>query len=254
MANLRRNFRIPAAGGLIAFAVLLVLSHGSHIGGDIVLALAAFVTVTIGLEFFRGIRARRRSAGESVAVAVMKLFSRSARRYGGYVIHLGVVVLLTGVVLHVSYKEETRAAMNVGDSAKVGEYIVTLKDLEEREDPAKFSTIATFGVQDGGGHDLGDVIAEKNMYANQEQPTTEVGIRSTVVSDLYIILAAVDSTAGTASVALLINPGMFWLWTGALILIAGGIIVARPRRKVTASPRSEGGDGSTPSQLVDASH
>ncbi len=254
VGNLRRNFRLPAAGGVIAFAALAFLSHGQHLGGDLVLALAAFVGVTITLEFFRGVRARRRSAGEGVAVAFMKLFSRSARRYGGYVIHLGVVVLLAGIVLHVSYKEETRSAMQVGETAKVGEYTVTLENLEEREDPAKYSVIATFGVKDGGGRDLGDVRAEKSMYENQEQPTTEVGIRSTIISDLYIILAAVEPGERTASVALIINPGVFWIWTGALILLAGGVIVALPRRKAPARPpRKEGGDGSPPAELVRSS-
>ncbi len=241
LRNLRRNFLIPLSGGLVSFAALVWLTRGKHLGADLVLALAAFVAITLGLEFLRGARARRRTRGEAWVTAVARLFSRNPRRYGGYLTHLGVVILLVGIVLHVAYREETRASLSVGQSMEIGGYQLALQDLRAEDTPAKFSTIATLAVSDAsGGRDLGTIRTERNVYTNQEQPTTEVGIRATPAEDLYVILQSADLTGRVASLVVLVNPGVFWIWAGAMVLLAGGVIVGWPersrRKEVTGAP------------------
>jgi cytochrome c-type biogenesis protein CcmF len=235
--NLRRNFAVPLVGGAAAFAIMAAVTRGKHLGDNLVLALAGFVTITIVAEFARGIRARRAIRGERGSVALLNLFSRNPRRYGGYLIHLGVVVLLAGIALHVAYKQEHRTSLAVGQSASIGDYTVTLKDIQTEETSAKFSMIAVLGVKQDGGEDLGTIRSERSIHANQEQPTTEVGIRSTLIADLYIILQSADPTERVASLVLLVNPGVFWIWAGGLIVLAGGVIVGWPGQRPAKEPK-----------------
>lgn len=168
--------------------------------------------------------------GERWPTAVARLFSKNPRRYGGYLIHLGVVVLLVGIAVHVAFKQEIRTSLSVGESAEVGGYTLTLRSLSEEQRVDRYSLVATMVVSDGSGRTYGEIRAEKNVYVNQEQPTTEVGIRSDPARDLYVILESGDPVEQIASFALLVNPGVFWVWVGALIVLGGGVLVAWPGR------------------------
>ncbi len=229
--NLRRNFSGPVVSGIVGFVALFLLSRGKHLGADVIEALAVFVGATIVQEFWRGLRARKATRGEGWSKTFGSLFSRNPRRYGGYLVHLGIVVLLTGVAINVSYKQEVRlSGLSVGQSAKVGGYTVRMQDITVEETPAKTSIIVPFEVTDGSGKDLGTVVSEKSFYPNQDQPATEVGIRSTPMADLYIIVQSADPSKQIASIALILNPAVFWIWVGALITLIGGVIVGWPQR------------------------
>jgi len=236
--NLRRNFKAPAIAGAVGAAGLVLLSRGRHLGADIVLALAIFVAATIVQEFWRGLRARRATKGEGWGRSFVDLFSRNPRRYGGYLIHLGVVVLLTGVAINASYKIEKRlTVVAVGQSSQVGGYTVTFEDMLTEDTPERSTVIGIFRIRDADGKDLGTVRSEKSFYATQEQPSTEVGIRSTPMADIYIILASPNVQERTAAVSYLINPGVYWIWLGGLIVVAGGVIVGWPQRRRREEPK-----------------
>jgi cytochrome c-type biogenesis protein CcmF len=227
--NLRRNFTGPAIAGAVGWAALLAWSRAQHLGADAIFALSIFVTATIVQEFWRGTRARRTTRGEGWVRSFINLFSRNPRRYGGYVIHLGIVILLTGVAINASYKVESRlAGVAVGQSSTVGGYTVTLRSLRTETTATRQTIVGTFGLRDPSGRDLGTVDAEKSFYPNQDQPATEVGIRSTPWADLYIILSDPDPARQIAAVSYLVNPGMYWIWLGALIVVIGGVIVGWP--------------------------
>ena len=232
--NLRRNFTAPVVAMAIGLVLLLALTRARHLGADVVMTLAIFVAATIVQEFWRGMRARRSIRGEGWQKAFTGLFSRNPRRYGGYLIHLGMVVLLAGIAVNVSWKQEVRLSnLEVGQSAKIGGYTLTFEDLTVQETPAKSSILAPFRVTDASGKDLGTIVAEKSFFPNQEQPATEVGIRSTPAADLYIILQSADPGRRVAAVTFILNPGVFWIWLGALILLAGGVIVGWPQRQAS---------------------
>jgi cytochrome c-type biogenesis protein CcmF len=236
--NIRRNFVGPATAGVMGAVVLLLLSRGRHLGADVVLALSVFVGATIVQEFWRGLRARRATRGEGWGRSFVNLFSRNPRRYGGYLIHLGVVILLTGVAINVSYKVEKRFdAVAIGQSSEVGGYTVTFEDMLTEDTPDRSTVIGYFGIRDADGKDLGTITAEKSFYANQEQPATEVGIRSTPMADIYIILSAPDVANRVAAVSYLINPGVYWVWLGGLVIVAGGVIVGLPQRRRREEPK-----------------
>jgi len=229
LRNLRRNFAGPLAVGAAAAAALATVLRGRP-GTVLVLSLSAFVGATIVQEFWRGARARRGARREGWGRALAGLFSRNPRRYGGYLIHVGVVVVIVGIALHVAFRQEVRTSLPVGGSATVGDYRVTLRSLTTEEGADRFCLVGSFGLR-RGGEDLGGVRALKCQYANQEQPATEVAIRSTPAADLYIIMQSADPTDRVASVALLVNPGVFWIWFGALVVLAGGVIVGWPERR-----------------------
>ena len=236
--NVRRNFTGPAIAGAVGAVGLVILSRGRHLGADAVIALSIFVTATIVQEFWRGARARRATRGEGWARSFANLFSRNPRRYGGYLIHLGVVILLIGVATNVSYKIEKRlSAVAIGQSAQVGDYTVTFEDMLTEDTPERSTVIGIFRIRDADGKDLGTVRATKSFYANREQPSTEVGIRSTPMADIYIILTTPDVQRRIAAVSYLINPGMYWLWLGSLVMVVGGVVVGWPERRRREEPK-----------------
>jgi cytochrome c-type biogenesis protein CcmF len=217
---------------------LLAFSRGRHLGADVVLGLSIFVGATIVQEFWRGVRARRATRGEGWARSFAGLFSRNPRRYGGYLIHLGVVILLTGVAINASYKIEKRLGeVGIGQPVAIGGYTITMQDMRTEATFDRETVIATFGIRDANGRSLGTVDAEKSFFAEQQQPATEVGIRSTPMADIYIILTTPDPQKRVAAVSYLINPGMYWIWFGGLIVIAGGVVVGWPQRRRREVPR-----------------
>ncbi len=230
--NLRRNFTVPALAGVVAAAALVALSRGRHLGAIAVMALGTFVFASIAQEFWRGARARRATRGEGWIRSTLNLFSRNPRRYGGYLVHLGVVILLIGVAINVSYKVEKRlSSVAIGQSAEVGGYTITLRNMLTEITPERSTVIGVFGIRGPDGRDLGTVRSSKSFYVTQEQPSTEVGIRSTPLADIYVILTTPDTERGVAAVSYLINPGMYWLWLGSLVMIAGGAVVGWPERR-----------------------
>jgi cytochrome c-type biogenesis protein CcmF len=234
MKNLRRNFRMPMLAGAAALVVLLVLTRGTHLGATVVLALSVFVLATVVQEFQRGLRARRATRREGWNRSFGSLFAKNPRRYGGYLVHVGIVVLLAAVAVNVSYRQEVRVSnLRVGQPTEVGGYTITLADITTEETPAKFSIIGSFAVAGADGKAIGTIVSEKSMYPNQDQPVTEVGIRSSLTADLYIIIQAADPATRVASVAYVINPGVFWIWFGALVVLVGGSISAWPQRART---------------------
>jgi cytochrome c-type biogenesis protein CcmF len=124
LANARRNFRLPVAVALLTLAVLLAGGIGDRPGAIAMFCLGTFVFAAIGQEFFRGVRARRAMAGERVPVALLALIRRNRRRYGGYVVHLGMAVLFIGVAASSSFQHASELGLSPGQSTRVGAYTV----------------------------------------------------------------------------------------------------------------------------------
>ena len=227
--RLGRNLVGPAAAAAVAL-VVTVLVAGNRRGVIAVVVLATFVTFTIVEEFRRGAGARRRKLAETWGTAVSRLVARNPRRYGGHIVHLGVVVMILGITLHMAFKTEYRQTLRIGETARVGRYELTLQDIKTDQTSVKFGTIGIFSVRQGG-KDAGVIRSERAMWTNQDQPVSEVGIRSSPREDLYVILESADITSGVISARFFVNPAVFWIWVGATTVLAGGMIVAWPRRR-----------------------
>ncbi|MDH5305738.1 MAG: cytochrome c biogenesis protein CcsA, partial [Myxococcales bacterium] len=233
-ASLRRQFLFPGIA-LLASAGLLLLVVGERLTVYALLAwsLGGFVTATILQEFYRAIRARARKGGENPLQAFATLLRRNQQRYGGYIVHLGAVLVLMGAAGSV-LNEERLENVRPGDEVRIQDYrlrYLTAKALPAKHYGGAVARIALY--QDGNA--LAVMVPEKRMYWMQEQPASIPAIYSTVSEDLYVILTAVEAD-GSATLKLYRNPLVNWIWIGGFVFILGTITVMWPHpRRTTES-------------------
>ncbi|MBI4491660.1 MAG: hypothetical protein HY690_02575 [Chloroflexi bacterium] len=179
--SLWRNFRWPLlVAGLVGLA-LLALGLGQVLA---VLAFAstAFALATIGLEYWRGVRARHQAAGEPYPLALVRLVRRAPRRYGGYLVHLGVVFIALGVIGWSFYQRQVADTLAIGESLTVGRYAFTYQGLFEQPEPGVQVTRARLTVRADGAN-LGELEPERRVHRNwEQQPVTGVAYRREVVA------------------------------------------------------------------------
>jgi len=246
LENLARNFLYPLLASLMAAALLYFLGIRPIFAVGAFWALC-FVGATILLEFYRGVRARRRGHGDNYLIALPRLIWANKPRYGGYIVHIGILLLALGIAGSQAYSKSVEATLAPGQSMTIEEYKLTFLGLSQRSTPSKEIVSARLAVTNGG-KPQGEVVTEKYFPRNHPNPVTEVAIRSTLLEDLYVILTdwAED---GSASFKVLINPLVMWIWIGGGVAVAGTVIAlwpdARERRRALAAPfpRQRGGEG-----------
>jgi cytochrome c-type biogenesis protein CcmF len=218
----------PAAVALVAGAALVVAGAGSSPAGLVGYTFAAFVLAAITLEFVRGTRARRSLAGGSWARALGGLIGRNRRRYGGYVVHAAVVVLLIGAVGIGAFASESSARLRPGESLRVGDYAVTFLGSDERPGANALELRARLGVQ-RGDDDLGMIAAGKNRYLAEQQISNEVAIRSDWVrgEDLFVIADRFYED-GSVFLKVLVNPLVNLIWLAGLVFLGGSLVAMWP--------------------------
>ncbi|MGD0484415.1 MAG: heme lyase CcmF/NrfE family subunit [Gemmatimonadales bacterium] len=234
-ANLRRQFVWPVAGMLVT-AAALALVRMSDAWAIVAYALAAFVTVTIAQEFVRGSAARHRQYHEGWPLAVVRLVGRNRRRYGGYVVHLGMVMLFCGFA-GLAFKRETEVTLKPGQSAEIRSpyghvYRVTHQGVSQYEQLNRFVTAASLDVYKDGKY-VGVMKSEKRQHMDSMgqptfEPSTVVAIRSDLREDLYVVFAGSVQGTEEAVYRLTINPLVWWVWYGGLVLAIGGLISMWP--------------------------
>jgi cytochrome c-type biogenesis protein CcmF len=217
----------------VLFGVLVALGVGIVNGFDQPKALAAFgacafTTATIVTELAKGTMARRQATGENLLLALGSLMSRNNRRYGGYVVHLGVVMIAVAVTASSMYQIEQSAQLRPGESLTIGEYHLTFNGLHERQEPGVRIVEAQLAVE-SGRELVGTLISDKRFYRSFErQPSTTVGIRTTPTDDLYVVLAGWEAD-GSASFIVFVNPLVIWLWLGGIVALAGSLVAMWPQ-------------------------
>jgi cytochrome c-type biogenesis protein CcmF len=229
-ASLWRNFRWPLMTA--ALVGLLLLALGVREGlAVLAFAATAFTLGTIALEFGRGVRARRRSTGEPHPVALYHLVVRARRRYGGYVVHLGVLLVALGVIGSSFYQVERTATLARGESVQVGRYTFTHNGLSARTEPGVLIAAAELAVT-GDGARLESLWPERRVHRNwEQQPVTGVAYRTVGpwLDDLYVLLTGLDES-GRATFRIFVNPLVSLLWVGGLFFVVGTLIVGWPAR------------------------
>ncbi len=227
-SNLRKNFLAPsliaAAGTALLFA--LGLRGGYPLTS---FGFSLFVLVTIFNEFRGGTRARMKLTGESAFKALPMLIYKMRRRYGGYFVHLGVVLIIIGITGSSAYKIEKKATLLKGESMKIGNYELHYDNFGEFEDRNRYVYTANLAVFKDG-REAGTISPERRYYINAKQPTTEVSIRSTLVEDLYVTMPGV-SRDGQITLSVTVNPLLVWIWIGSLIMVLGGLLAIIPYQK-----------------------
>jgi cytochrome c-type biogenesis protein CcmF len=227
-SNLVYQFMWPALAGIATGAAMLALGVRVWSSG-ICFALCGFVTGTLLQEFVRGAQVRRGATGTDIFTALVGLVGRSKRRYGGYIVHLGVVLIFLGFAGE-GFKQEEQINLNPGQQVTVGRFTVRHDALRVTSDGQKQMITGHVSVFEAG-EPIGTMQPAKWFFNKREnEPTTEVAIRRSPAEDLYIVLAGYDAAKQTATYAITINPLVNWIWFGFGVMAMGSIITLLPER------------------------
>jgi len=228
LANLREQFFWPVVLSIAAGAAIYALGIRVWTSG-ICFVICAFVTATIVQEFARGARVRQQGTRTDALTALVGLVGRNKRRYGGYVVHLGVVLIFLGIAGE-GFKREEQALLRPGEQTIVGPYTIRLDAIRITEDAQKQMVTGHVTVFEGG-RELGQMYPAKWFFRkHEEEPTTEVAIRRGMTEDLYVVMPAYEIAEQSASLHVMINPLVNWIWVGFGILTLGTGIALLPER------------------------
>ncbi|MDA0711364.1 MAG: heme lyase CcmF/NrfE family subunit [bacterium] len=232
--SLKRHFTYPASLGLLCAIVPAALGV-RDVYALISFAFSGFVTGTIISEFHRGALARGSSSGESYIKAVINLTLRNKRRYGGYVVHFGIVLLFIGFTGN-AFNQNIETELGYMESATIGPYTLTYEGVTEEVKPLTVDLTSQLAVYKHGER-LGTMYPQQKVYYKREdqQRTTEVSIRSTLREDLYVLCQGFQMRDGkeVALFHVYVNPLVIWVWIGAWVITLGTIItmIPDPREK-----------------------
>ncbi len=228
ISNVLSQFMLPVTAGVAATAGVLFLGVNLWASG-ICFGLCGFVTMTILQEFWQGAGARRQATGTDVFTALVGLFARSRRRYGGYVVHLGIVLVFLGFAGGGFEREET-VLLKPGQQVEVAPYTVRFNALSVTDDGQKQMVTAQVEAF-RNGEPVGRMFPAKWFFRNREdEPTTEVALRRTIADDLYIVLAGYAVESQSATLQVKVNPLVNWIWLGIGIMAMGTLIALLPER------------------------
>jgi cytochrome c-type biogenesis protein CcmF len=226
---LLRTLRIPLIAGA-AVAIGLAANGVASPGALLGFSLCVFTAVAIGSEFARGSSPYRRR-GMGWIGALWQTLLRNRRRYGGYIVHLGVVLIVLGFAGS-AFKTERVRELAVGDSMRVGEYTLTYDALETGETEEKAINAVEVDVT-RGGKQIATLRPQLNFHFAQNQRQSEVAIRTTPVEDLYVVVSALDPD-GTAALRAFVNPLTWWIWAGAAVMLLGMSVLLSGHAPVAA--------------------
>ena len=231
---MRDQFMWPTAAGVVTLVAMKALGLGIWSSG-LCFALCAFVGGTIAQEFWRGVRIRRKNTGTDALTALVGLVSRNKRRYGGYVVHLGIVLVALGFAGN-SYKVDEQFAVKLGEEVTVGKYTLKNDGIKVSDDGQKQMTTAYISVYQNGKQ-IDSLFPARWVFRHHEEaPTTEVGIRRTFAEDLYVVMPSNDPStmaSQTAPLQIVINPLVNWIWLGFGVLAFGTGIALLPERALS---------------------
>ena len=234
---------VATAGGLAAIGFRVWVS-------GLCFALCAFVVGTISQEFVRGAIVRRGATGTDIVTALVGLVMRSRRRYGGYVVHIGIVLMFLGFAGS-GFKLEQQVLMNPGDEVELGRFLVRYERVSETDDGQKQMITGHMTIFKDG-QPAGELFPARWFFRKHEtEPTTEVAIRRSLSEDLYITLATYDLADQSAAFQITVNPLVNWIWFGFTIMALGtGIALLRESSLAFVSAKVPAGAATTSLLLV----
>ena len=230
-SSLVRLFRWPALVAVIA-AVALPLLGVTSFWADLALAVCVFTGVTILYDTWRGMRVRH-GHGEGYPMALAMLFNRHRQRYGGYVVHLGLVVLAIGIIGSQFFQTQGEGQLKVGQTLTVNSYSLTYLGITDVTENG-VETIRTHFNVSQNGHVIEQVAPGERIFPGFEnQPASIVAISTHQLKDLYVFLAGYDGST-SATIRVFINPLVSLVWAGGLLMVVGGVLCWWPERRRAA--------------------
>ena len=225
--SLKRNFLLPLIVAGVSGAFLLIAGV-RHFYAWMTLCLCIFVAVCVLGEFWKGARTRMKTARENFAQALYNLTMRNTRRYGGYIVHLGIVLLFIGFA-GLAFKTQAKGSMGQGDLLRAKNYLLRCDGLVSGDTPNYEYTRALITVTKDG-HAFTAMHPEKRFYKASQQPTSYVSIHPTLSEDLYVVLSGLDEDTGKAVIEVFVNPLVMWVWIGGLVVFLGTLLALVPSR------------------------
>ncbi|MGA8762247.1 MAG: cytochrome c-type biogenesis CcmF C-terminal domain-containing protein [Candidatus Sulfotelmatobacter sp.] len=238
LESLQRNFLWPMVGA-VAVAVVLMLtpeSWGAAFGlkpwKDIsylyslmAIALSVLVTLTVASEFYRGGRVISKHTGQGMFASMVQLTHRNTRRYGGYIVHFGVVVIILGLAGS-AFNQDKEQAMAYGDKMNIGSYTLICRSFTQDDSPNKGSEWAVLDVYEGDKK-IDTMTPVREFYKASRQASTKPDIRSSFKEDLYLVYEG-QNEKGLPIIKAHLNPLVIWIWIGVWIILGGTILALIP--------------------------
>lgn len=224
-SSLRKNFLMPVALSVVAAPLLFALGvRGFY--PLVSLTLCVFVTLTIIQEFHKGAMARVRQHSENYLSAVVNLTRRNNRRYGGYVVHFGIVLIFLGATGQ-AFTREVKGTLSQGEELQVGPYRVRIDDMTERQNDNFWAGRLDISLLKGD-RVVTQLQPEKRYYFASEQPSSEVAIHRQLREDVYLVHAGYNETQTKAVIQAYVNPLVQWVWIGGFVITLGTFVCMLP--------------------------
>jgi len=238
LESLKRNFLWPTIGA-IAVAVFLMMtpsSWGAAFGlkpwvdisyfySLMAIALSVLVTLTVASEFYRGGRVISGHTGQGMFASMVQLTHRNTRRYGGYIVHFGVVVVIIGLA-GAAFNQDKEMEMKNGDQMNIGSYTLICRSFTEDENPNQYSQWAILDVYKGDKK-FDTMTPVREFYKANQQASTKPDIRSTFKEDLYLVYEG-QNEKGQPIIKAHLNPLVIWIWIGVWIILGGTVLALVP--------------------------
>ncbi len=245
--SLKRNFLWPTVGALAiaAFLIATPVSWGSPFGmrpwHDIsylyslmAITLSALVAFTVISEFIRGGHVISRHTGQNLFASMVHLAHRNTRRYGGYIVHFGVIVIIIGFA-GAAFNQDKEKEMGFGDKMAIGPYTLVCRSYTQEDKPNYGSEWAIIDVFKGG-RQIDTLYPERRFFKASQQMNTRPTIHSTLNEDLYLVYEGQNEDTGRPIVKAHLNPLVMWIWMGVWIMIAGTVIALIPNAAAVRVP------------------
>jgi cytochrome c-type biogenesis protein CcmF len=231
LESLKRNFLWPAVGALTV--AILCVAFGMRPWKDIsyfyslmAISLAVLVTLTVASEFYRGGKVISKHTGQGMFASIVQLGHRNTRRYGGYVVHFGVSIVIIGFV-GAAFNQDKEKEMGFGDQIQIGTYNLVCQSYTQDDKPNYSSEWAVLDVFQGGKK-IDTLYPERRFYKASQQTATMVANRSTFKEDLYLVYEGLNQDTGKPIIKVHLNPLVMWIWAGVWTMLLGTVMALIP--------------------------
>ena len=242
-----RRRLVPPLVGAVLMGAIGFLTGARGVYALLAFAFVGYAAVGNLREYWIGMRARRKAHGESWPTSLVRLTRANRRRYGGYVAHVGVLFVALGITASSEFRSEREATLLPGETLTVAGHTVRLTNVWGREEPQRSVIGATLDVLDENGAVIGDVQPRMNFYRVSDEPVPTPDVRSSIKGDLYVNLMAFERSGANATVKVIVEPLVPWIWFGGLVMVIGAVIgmfhparrTPRPTAPVIRAPDEE---------------
>jgi cytochrome c-type biogenesis protein CcmF len=243
LRSIRRNFILPSIAMAVTFVVVIACGVRPWSAGDdmqaeifslITFTLAAGVITAITAEFLRGAAVVRTQTGKNLAASTVLLVRRNTRRYGGYIVHFGIVVMFIGIAGG-AFNQSREQEMGFGDSMTMGHYRLVCQSFTQDTNPNYDTEYALLDVFKGSKK-ITQLAPERRFYNASQTTSTMVALHSTLAEDLYVIYEGKNPDTEKPIIKAFINPLMNWIWIGVLIVVLGTFLALVPNMTRAAAP------------------